>query len=145
MAVGRAYLIMVDRTAGLDRGRGSRFRESTGQLRRHWRWCRRLRGEGAFGGFRRLAGKGALAAAMASVMVRHVGVIGGAAVPKMRVPLGQDAVSVVAVDVRSRAPATPMTHVHTVEAEPFCCRVRTHHVAWTTPLDDNCRRAVDGT
>jgi hypothetical protein len=97
------------------------------------------------GSFRRLAGKGVLAAAMASVMVGHVGVVDGAVVPKIRVPLGQDAVGVVTVDMRSWAPTTPMAHTHTVEAEPLCCRVRTHHVAWTTPLDDNCRRAVDGT
>jgi hypothetical protein len=92
-----------------------------------------------------LVGEGALAVAMASVMVGHVGVIDGAVIPKIWVPLGQDAVGVVTVDVRSRAPTTPMAHTHAVEAEPFCCRVRTHHVAWTTPLDDNCRRAVDGT
>jgi hypothetical protein len=52
-----------------------------------------------FGGFRRLAGKGALTAAVASVVFGHVGVVDGAVVPKMRVPLGQDAVGVVAIDV----------------------------------------------
>jgi hypothetical protein len=92
-----------------------------------------------------LAGEGALTAAMAVVVVGHVWVVDGAMVPKIRVPLGEDAVGVVAVDVWSWASTTPMAHVHTVEAEPFCCRVRTHHVTWTTPSDDNCRRAVDGT
>jgi hypothetical protein len=98
-----------------------------------------------FGGFRHLAGKGALAATMVSVMLRHVGVVDGAVVPEMGVPLGQDAVGVMTVDVGSQAPSTPMSHTHAVEAEPFCCRVRTYHVAWTTPLDDNWRRAVEGT
>jgi hypothetical protein len=92
-----------------------------------------------------LAGEGALTVAMAAVVVGHVWVVDGAMVPKIWVPLGQDAVGVVAIDVRSWAPMTPMAHTHTVEAEPFCCRVRTHHVAWTTPSDDNCRWAVDGT
>jgi hypothetical protein len=92
-----------------------------------------------------LAGQGALAVAMVSVVVGHVGIVDGAVVPKIGVPLGQDAVGVMTIDVRSWAPTTPMTHVHAMEAEPFCCRVRTHHVTWTTPSDDNCRWAVDGT
>jgi hypothetical protein len=92
-----------------------------------------------------VAGQSALAATLAAILFRHVGVIDRAVVPIMGVPLRQDAVGVVTVDVRSRAPTAPVTHTHTVEAEPFCCHVRTHHVAWTTPSDDNCRRAVDGT
>jgi hypothetical protein len=142
-AIGGTHLVVVDHATSLDGRR--RFGEGTRQLRRQWWWCWRLWGEGAFGGFRRLAGEGALTAAMMAVAVRHVGVVDGAVVPKVGVPLGQDAVSVVAVDVWSRALATPMTHTHAVEAEPFCYRVHTHHVAWTTPSDDNCRRAVDGT
>jgi hypothetical protein len=86
-----------------------------------------------------------LAMAMTSIAVGHVGVINRAVVPIVGVPLGQDTVGVVTVDMRSRTPATPMPHSHTVETEPFCCGVRAHHVAWTTPSDDNCRRAVDGT
>jgi hypothetical protein len=82
---------------------------------------------------------------MATIAFGHVGVVNGAVVPIVGVPLGQDAVGVVAVDMRSRAPMTPMAHSQAMEAEPFCCCVRTHHVAWTTPSDDNCRWAVDGT
>jgi hypothetical protein len=145
-AVGGTRLVVIDCATDLDGGR--RFRECTGQQR--WRrrqrwWSRRLWGESALGSFCRLAGKGTQTAAVASVVFGHVGVVDGAAVPIVRVPLGQDTVGVVAVDVRSRAPTTPMTHAHTVEAEPFCRHVRTHHIVWTTPSDDNCRRAVDGT
>jgi hypothetical protein len=82
---------------------------------------------------------------MASVVVGHVGVVDGAVVPKIGVPLGQDAVGVVTVNVGSRAPMTPMTHAQAMEAEPFCRCVHAHHVAWTTPSDDNCRQAVDST
>jgi hypothetical protein len=142
-AVGRTRLVMIDRATGLDGGR--QFGEGTGHQQRQQWWCRRFRGEGAFSGFRHLAGKGALTAAMASVVIGHVGVVDRTVVPKIRVPLGQDTVGVVAIDVWSRTPTTPMAHAHAVEAEPFCRRVRTHHVAWTTPSDDNCRRAVDGT
>jgi hypothetical protein len=90
-------------------------------------------------------GEGTLAVAVAAVAVGHVWVVDGAMVPKVGVPLWQDTVGVVAVDVWSQAPVTPMTHAQAVEAEPFCCCVRAHHVVWTTPSDDNCRRAVDGT
>jgi hypothetical protein len=78
-------------------------------------------------------------------MFGHVRVVNGAVVPVMGVPLRQDAVGVMAVDVRSWAPATPMSHFHAVETEPLHGRVRAHHVVWTTPSDDNCSRAVDGT
>jgi hypothetical protein len=142
-AIGRAYLVMVDSAAGLDWGRRSRFGESAGQWQRQRRWRGRLRGEGAFSSFRCLAGKGA--AAVVSVVVGHVRVVDGAVVPIVGVPLRQDTVSVVAVHVGSRTPTTPMAHSQAVETEPFCCHVHTHHVTWTTPLDDNCRRAVDGT
>jgi hypothetical protein len=98
-----------------------------------------------FGSFGCLAGQSALATVVATIVLRHVGVVDGAVVPVVGVPSGQDAVSVVAVDVRSRAPATPVTHTQAVEAEPLSRCVRTHHVAWTTPSDDNCRWAVDGT
>jgi hypothetical protein len=82
---------------------------------------------------------------MATIAVGHVGVVNGAVVPVVGVPLGQDAVGVVTVDVRSWALTTPMAHAQAVETKPLHCCIRTHHVAWTTPLDDNCRRAVDGT
>jgi hypothetical protein len=82
---------------------------------------------------------------VATVVFGEVGVIDGAVIPKVGVPLWQDAVGVMTVDVRGWAPATPMSHSQAVEAEPLCCGVRTHHVMWTTPLDDNCRWAVDST
>jgi hypothetical protein len=141
VVVGRARLIVVDGTSSLDRGSGAAVGEGPGQG--WWRW--RLQGEGALRGFHHLAGKGALAAAVATVMVRHVGVVDRAVVPKIGVPLWQDAVGVVAIDVWSRAPMTPMAHLETVETKPLHRSVCTHHVTWTTPSDDNCRRAVDGT
>jgi hypothetical protein len=143
--IGRARLVMVDGASSLDGGHGLWFRESTRQWQRQWRWCGRLRGEGAFSSFRHLAGKGALAAAVAPVAFGHVRVVDGAVVPVIGVPLRQNAVSVMAVDVRSWAPVTPMSHSQAVETEPFCSCIRAHHVAWTTPSDDNCRRAVDST
>jgi hypothetical protein len=82
---------------------------------------------------------------VAMIMFREVGVVDGAVVPIVRVPLGQDTVSVMAVDMWSRAPATPMSHLQAVKTEPLCSCIHTHHVTWTTPSDDNCRRAVDGT
>jgi hypothetical protein len=138
-AVGRAHLVVVDCAAGLDRGDGAQIGEGTGQ--QQWRWGRWLRGEGAFGSLGGAAGQCALVA----VVLGHVGVKNGAVVPVVGMPEGQDTVGVVTINVWSRAPATPMAHTHTVEAEPFCCRVCTHHVTWTTPSDDNWRRAVDGT
>jgi hypothetical protein len=144
-AIGRAHLVVVDGASSLDRGHGLRFREGTWQRHRQRRWCGRLWGEGAFSGFSSLVGQGTLATAMAMIVFGHVGVINGAMVPVVGVPLGQDAVGVVAVDVQSRAPTTPMTHAQAVETEPLCCCIRTYHVAWTTPSDDNCRRAVDST
>jgi hypothetical protein len=82
---------------------------------------------------------------VAMVMFREVGVVDRAVIPKVGVPLWQDAVGVVTIDVQGQAPATQMSHSQAVEVEPFCCGVHTHHVMWTTPLDDNCRWAVDGT
>jgi hypothetical protein len=82
---------------------------------------------------------------MAMVLLGHVGVVDRTVVPKVGVPLWQYAVGVVTIDVRSQALATPMPHLQAVEAEPFCRGIHTHHVVWTTPLDDNCRQAVDGT
>jgi hypothetical protein len=79
------------------------------------------------------------------VVLGHVRVVNGAVVPVMGVPLRQNAVGVMAVDVRSWAPMTPVAHSQAVKAEPLGCCVRAYHVAWTTPSDDNCRRAVDGT
>jgi hypothetical protein len=142
-AVGRTHLVVIDRATNLDGGQW--FGEGAGHRQQQRWWCRWLRGEGTFSGFCRLAGKGALTAAVASVVVGHVGVVDRTVVPKIRVPLGQDTVGVVAIDVWSRTPMTPMAHAHAVEAEPFRRRVRTHHVVWTTLSDDNCRQAVDGT
>jgi hypothetical protein len=143
--VGRTRLVVVNCTARLDRGRGLQFRESTGQWQRQRRWRGRLWGEGAFGSFCRLAGKGALVTAVAPVAFGHVWVVDGAVIPIVGVPLGQDAVGVMTVDMWSWAPATPMSHSQAVETKPLCSRIRAHHVAWTTPSDDNCRWAVDGT
>jgi hypothetical protein len=132
---------MVDSTSGLNRGHGVVHGEGA----RHWWWSRWLRGEGAFRHFGSLVGEGTEMVAVVLVMVGEVGVIDRTVVPKVGVPLQQDAVGVMAIDMWSRASTTPMSHSQAVEAEPLCCGVRTHHVAWTTPLDDNCRWAVDGT
>jgi hypothetical protein len=140
-AVGRTHLVVINCATSLDGGLGLRFRESTGQRQ----WCGRLRGEGSFSFFRRLVGKGALAAAVVSVVFGHGGVVDGAVVPIVGVPLGQDAVGVVTVDMWSQAPATPMSHLQAVETKPLCSCIHAHHVAWTTPSDDNCRQAVDST
>jgi hypothetical protein len=144
-AVGRTCLVIIDCATSLDRGRGLRFRESTGQWQWQWRWRGQLRGEGVFGSFHCLAGKGVLAAAVASVAFGHVRVVDGAVVSVIWMPLRQNAVGVMTVDVRSWAPVTPMSHSQAVETEPFCSCICAHHVAWTTPSDNNCRRAVDGT
>jgi hypothetical protein len=144
-AVGRTCLVVIDHAASLDRGHGLQFREGTGQWQRQRRWRGQLRGEGTFGSFRHLAGKGALAAAVAPVAFGHVRVVDRAVVPVIWVPLRQDTVSVVTVDMRSRAPSTPVSHSQAVETKPLCSCVCAYHVAWTTPSDDNCRRAVDGT
>jgi hypothetical protein len=82
-AIGRAHLVIVDSASGLDGGCGLWFGESAGQ--RRWRgW---LQGEGVFGSFCCLAGKGALAAMVASVTLGHVGVVDRAVVPVIGVPL----------------------------------------------------------
>jgi hypothetical protein len=86
-----------------------------------------------------------LVTAMTTIPFGHVGIVHRTAVPIVGVPLGQDTIGVVAVDVGSQAPATPMSHSHAVETKPLRSRIRAHHVAWTTPSGDNCRRAVDGT
>jgi hypothetical protein len=139
--VGRTGLVVVNCASSLYRGCGTALREGTRQRR----WCGRPQGEGTFGSFSSLAGQSALTTAMVTIAIGHVGIINGAVVPIMGVPLRQDAVSVMAVDMWSRALTTPMTHTETVEAEPLRRCVRTHQVAWTTPSDDNCRQAVDGT
>jgi hypothetical protein len=82
---------------------------------------------------------------MTVIVFGHVGVIHRAVVPVVGVPLGQDTVGVMTVDMGSRAPMTPMSHFHAVETKPLCSRIRAYHVVWTTPSDDNCRQAVDGT
>jgi hypothetical protein len=139
--VGRACLVVVDHAASLDRGCGVVHRE--GSWHGWWHW--RLWGEGALSSLSSLAGEGALVVVVVTVMVRHVRVGDGAVVPKIGVPLRQDAVGVMAVDMWSWTPTTPMAHLQAVETKPLHHGVRTHHVAWTTPSDDNCRRAVDGT
>jgi hypothetical protein len=48
---------------------------------------------------------------VAVVMSREVGVVDGAVVPIVGVPLWQYAVGVMAVDMWSQAPATPMPHL----------------------------------
>jgi hypothetical protein len=90
-------------------------------------------------------GEGVEMVMVTSVTFREVRVVDGAVVPKVGVPLRQDAVSVVAVDMGSWAPTAPVSHPQAVETKPLCCCIHTHHVMWTTPLDDNCRQAVDGT
>jgi hypothetical protein len=132
---------VVDSTAGLDRGRRVVLREGSWQ---RW-WCGQFWGEGAFGSLSGLVGEGALAAAVATVTVGHVGVIDRAVVPKIGVPLRQDAVGVMAVDVGGWTPATPVAHSQAVETKPLRGRICAHHVTWTTPSDDNCRWAVDST
>jgi hypothetical protein len=144
-AVSRAYLVMIDSAAGLDWGRGLWLREGTRQRQRQWRRRGRLQGEGAFSSFGSLAGQSVLSSAMVTVSVGHVGVVDGAVVPIVGVPLGQDTVGVVAVDVGSQALTTPMAHPQAVETKPLHSCVCAYHVAWTTPSDNNCRRAVDGT
>jgi hypothetical protein len=141
VTVSGAGLIVVDGTACLDGGWEAMGWKCTRHRWRGW-W---LWGEGAFCRFSSLAGKSALVAAVATVVFGHVGVVDGAVVPKIGVPLRQNAVSVVTIDMWGWTPATPMAHSQAVEAEPLCCSVCTYHVAWTTPSDDNCRWAVDGT
>jgi hypothetical protein len=105
-AVGRARLIVIDGASSLDRG----CRAVYGEGARQWQWSWWLRGEGALCGFGCLAGKGVLAVAVVTVVVGHVGVVDGAVVPKIGVPLWQDAVGVVAVYMWRWTPATPMAH-----------------------------------
>jgi hypothetical protein len=104
--VGRAHLVVVNSASSLNRGCGAVYREGT----RQWQWRGWLWGEGALHSFSGLAGKGALSAAVATVVFGHVGVIDRVAGPKIGVPLRQDAVGVVAVDVWGQTPATPMAH-----------------------------------
>jgi hypothetical protein len=85
-AVGRADLVVVDCTAGLNRGGRVRFGEGTGQWQ--WWWRGQLRGEGAFGGFGSTAGQRALAATLAAIVLGHVGIVDGAVVPIVGVPQG---------------------------------------------------------
>jgi hypothetical protein len=132
---------MVNYTSRLHRGQGLAWREGA----QHWWWGRWLWSEGLFHSFCSLMGEGVEMATVVSIVVREVGVIDGAVVPIVGVPLWQDAVGVVAVNMRSWALTTPVSHPQAVETKPLCRHVCTYHVMWTTPLDDNCRRAVDGT
>jgi hypothetical protein len=134
-------LVVVNCTSCLHRGWEMAWREGAW----HWWWGQWLWGEGVFCRFCHLLGEGAEAVVVTAVMFGEVGVVDGAVIPKVRVPLQQDAAGVMTVDMWGWAPATPMSHLQAVKAEPLCCGVRTHHVVWTTPLDDNCRWAVDGT
>jgi hypothetical protein len=104
--VGGTHLVVVDSAAGLDWGCGAVHGESSW----HWRWHRQLWGKGALCSFSSLVGKGVLAAAVVMVTFRHMGVVDRAVVPKIGVPLWQDAVGVVAVDVWGQTLATPMAH-----------------------------------
>jgi hypothetical protein len=124
VAVSRAHLVIVDSTPCLNRGRGVVCGEGT----RHWWQSWWLWGEGAFCRFSSLAGEGAEVAAVVTVMFREVGVIDRAASPKVGVPLWQDAVGVMTVDMWGRALMTPMSHLQAVETEPLCGCVHTHHV-----------------
>jgi hypothetical protein len=105
-AIGRPGLVVVNSTTCLNGGCGVVSWEGA-QHRWRGQW---LGGEGAFCCFGGLAGEGALAAAMVMIAVGHIGVIDRAVVPKVGVPLWEDAVSVVAVDMQSQTPATPMPH-----------------------------------
>jgi hypothetical protein len=100
-AIGGACLVMVNGASSLDRGCRRWLRKGTGQW--HWQqqWRGRLWGEGAFGGFGSLAGQRVLVTAMAMIVLGHVGVINGTVVSIVGVPLGQDAVGVVAIDMWS--------------------------------------------
>jgi hypothetical protein len=131
-------LVVVDGASCLNGGCGLWFGEGTRQRQWQWqRWWRGwLRGEGAFSSLSGLAGQHALAMTETTIVFGHVGVIDGAVVPVMGVPQWEDTVGVVAVDVRSRAPATPMSHSQAVETKPLRCGVCTHHVAWTTPVTE---------
>jgi hypothetical protein len=105
-AVGRARLVVVDSTASLNQQCGVVCRE--GAWHGWWRW--QFRGEGMLGSLSSLVGEGVLVVAVVLVLFGHVGVIDGTVIPKVGVPLWQDAVGVVAVDVQSQALATPMPH-----------------------------------
>jgi hypothetical protein len=107
VVVGRTRLVIVDSTAGLDWGCRAVHREGSW----HWWWRGWLRGKGALCSLSSLVGKGALAAVVVMIVFGHIGIVDWAMVPKIGVPLWQDAVSVVAVDVWGWAPATPMAHL----------------------------------
>jgi hypothetical protein len=109
-AVGRPRLVVIDHATSLDGGYGLWLREGPGQWQRQQWWHGQFRGEGVFSSFRRLAGEGALMAVVASVAVGHVRVVDGAVVPVIWVPLRQNAVGVVTVDMRSRALSAPVSH-----------------------------------
>jgi hypothetical protein len=49
--------------------------------------------------------------AVAAIVLGEVGVIDGAVVPIVGVPLWQNAVGVMTVDVWGRAPVTPVSHL----------------------------------
>jgi hypothetical protein len=136
-----AQLVVVDSTPYLNRGCGVVCGEGT----RHWGQGRWFWGEGAFHSLCGLTSEGAEVATVVMIVLGEVGVINRAMVPKVGVPLQQDAVGVMAVDMWGWASATPVSHSQAVEAEPLCCHNGTHHVAWPTPSDNNCRWAVDGT
>jgi hypothetical protein len=69
-----------------------------------------LWGKGAFGSLCGLTGQGAKATAMVAVVVREVGVVDGAVVPIIGVPLQAYAIGVMTIDVWSQAPTTPVSH-----------------------------------
>jgi hypothetical protein len=65
---------------------------------------------------------------VASVVVREIRVIDRAVVPIIWMPLQEDAVHVVAVDMWGWASVAPMPHSQVVETEPLYSHVCTHHV-----------------
>jgi hypothetical protein len=83
VAVSRASLVIVDSTSCLNRGCGV----VCGEGARHWWRGRWLWGEGAFRCFGGLASQGVEVVAVATVMFGEVGVVNGAVVPKVGVPL----------------------------------------------------------
>jgi hypothetical protein len=82
-AVGGAHLVVVDSTPWLNRGCGAVCREGARHGGQSWG----LQGEGSFRHFGSLAGEGVEVAAVTMVVVREVGVVDRAVIPKVGVPL----------------------------------------------------------
>jgi hypothetical protein len=106
MVVSEACLVIVNGASCLNRGCSAVCGEGT----RHWWRGWWFWGEGVLCFLSSLVCEGAEAAVVATVAFGEVGVVNRAVVPKVRVPLWQDAVGVVAVDVWGWTPVTPMPH-----------------------------------